>query len=967
MIRLLIILSCLALFKELPAQQIIFKNYAMQDGLVANPVRSIYQDAKGFIWIATWQGLSKYDGYRFTNFSTTSGLSFDLVNDIVEAEPGKLLVALNNGMIDMVEHDEIRQRTISRRTAVNQFFKGDDGSVYAGTDNDGLFSIRDGKFSSLSKPFPGAMNAYLKLNDSMRIIGGSDGISLFLLDRQSNIIGRLEDAPYGVYRLYRDSQDRVWACTYNGLLLIAPEQPGGQIKLSPLPPPFNIPALSGVVTDILEDADGNHWIATLQGLFRIDRHGRSRLYRREEGLASNVIRCIYMDREKNIWVGTELGISKIVMKNDVRIFTTNDGLHDNILRDVQPAGNSMYFVAANGALQKLDIKDHSISTITAPQEGPPYAYFLRQRDKLSLLSGNQLIDIDTSRYKTDGVTTLPGINFHCARADNEGNIFLGTDNGVLMKEAGTGAVRLLGGLKYRITTLAIDGNGDVWAGTWMNGLYRLERSGATYDMSDLVPDSCVRYVYPDSQGNVWVGTRYHGAVCIRVDRKSSLHFSRKDGLTSNFIFRIVEDRKGNIWLASYLGGFDKLLPAGDSYRIFNFSRVNNLFEIAYNIYPAPDNVFWCATTSGLLQFRDDETDRLPPAEVFITRVQTGKAGNSITVTDMRKQLSMDYHSNVVQFEFSAPSFVNEKEILYRHRLSGNGDTSWSDPGHQHTVFYDGLRPGKHTFEVMALGWNGLWSAPAAYTFVIHPPWWQTAWFIVVASLAAVLAITLFLRKRIQGIQQKTQVQKRIAETEMMALRAQMNPHFIFNCINSIDALIQSNDKYYATVYLNKFARLLRNILDSSKQNTVPLAKDLETLQLYIDLEQLRFENSFSASINADESLLLDDYKVPPLIVQPYVENAILHGLKNRQDDNGRLTITISRLPEHIRYVIEDNGVGREALRNRSSAHNGSYGMQMSSDRVRFFNNEDNASVVVTDLEKDGRATGTSVQVLLKIQ
>lgn len=967
MIRLLIILSCLALFKDLPAQQIIFKNYAMQDGLVANPVRSIFQDAKGFIWIATWQGLSKYDGHKFTNFSTTNGLSFDLVNDICEAEPGKLLIAMNNGVIDMIEHDEVRQRTISLKSAVNRFFRADDGGVYAATDNDGLFSFRDGKFARLSKPFPGAMSAYLTLNDSMRIIGGSDGISLFILDRQSNIVARLKDAPYEVYRLYRDSHNRVWACTFNGLLLMASEQTGGSIKLLPLPAPFNIPALSGIVTDILEDADGNHWIGTLQGLFRIDRYGRSRLYRREEGLASNVIKCIYMDREKNIWVGTELGISKIVMKNDVRIFTTNDGLDDNILRDVQAAGNSLYFVAASGALQKLDITDYSVSTITAPKDGPPYAYFLKQRDKLSLLSGSSLIDIDTVLHRTGKVTALPGMNFSCAKADHAGNIFLGTDTGVLMKEAATGVIRPFGSLKHRITTLAIDGNGDVWAGTWMNGLYRLELSGATYDMSHLVPDSCIRYVYPDSKGNIWAGTRYHGAVCIRPDRKNSLRFSRKEGLTSNFVFRIVEDRKGNIWLASYLGGFDKLLPAGNSYRVFNFSRVNNLFEIAYNIYPGPDNVFWCATTSGLVQFRDDEADRLPPPEVFITRVQTGKAGNNITVTDMRKQLSMDYQSNVVQFEFSAPSFVNEKEILYRHRLSGNTDTSWSNPASQHTVFYDGLRPGKHTFEVMALGLNGQWSAPAAYTFVIHPPWWQTAWFLVAASLAAVLAIALFFRKRVQGIHQKTQVQRRIAETEMMALRAQMNPHFIFNCINSIDALIQSNDKYYATVYLNKFARLLRNILDSSKQNTVPLAKDLETLQLYIDLEQLRFENSFSASIKADESLLQDDYKVPPLIVQPYVENAILHGLKNRRDDNGKLTITISRLPEHIQYVIEDNGVGREALRGRTSAHNGSYGMQMSRDRVRFFNNEDDASVMVTDLEKDGQAAGTSVEVLLKIQ
>ncbi|WP_315824407.1 sensor histidine kinase [Paraflavitalea speifideaquila] len=192
-----------------------------------------------------------------------------------------------------------------------------------------------------------------------------------------------------------------------------------------------------------------------------------------------------------------------------------------------------------------------------------------------------------------------------------------------------------------------------------------------------------------------------------------------------------------------------------------------------------------------------------------------------------------------------------------------------------------------------------------------------------------------MKRRIRNIRHVAEMKQKIAETEMMALRAQMNPHFVFNCINSIDALIQSNDKYHATVYLNKFAKLLRNILDSSKQNSITLAKDLETLQLYIDLEQLRYENKFTASIHADESLLQDDFKVPPLIVQPYVENAILHGLRNKPGNRGRLVVTITKKQEHIEFVIEDNGLGRDASKNNLSGKNRSYGMQMSSDRVRF--------------------------------
>ena len=210
------------------------------------------------------------------------------------------------------------------------------------------------------------------------------------------------------------------------------------------------------------------------------------------------------------------------------------------------------------------------------------------------------------------------------------------------------------------------------------------------------------------------------------------------------------------------------------------------------------------------------------------------------------------------------------------------------------------------------------------------------------------------------------LKQKIAETEMMAFRAQMNPHFIFDCINSIDALIQNNDKYHATFYLNKFAKLIRNILDSSKINDMTIARDLDTLKLYIELEQFRHENKFTADINADPTLLQGDYKVPPLIIQPYVENAILHGLRNRSDNEGKLIVTLKKLDGYTQYTIEDNGVGRKNTIKDSSADKKSYGMEMSSERIRLFNREEHASITITDLEVAGNALGTRVDVLIKM-
>ena len=204
------------------------------------------------------------------------------------------------------------------------------------------------------------------------------------------------------------------------------------------------------------------------------------------------------------------------------------------------------------------------------------------------------------------------------------------------------------------------------------------------------------------------------------------------------------------------------------------------------------------------------------------------------------------------------------------------------------------------------------------------------------------------------------------ELELQSLRAQLNPHFIFNCINSIDAFIHSNDKYNATIYLNKFARLLRNILDSSKLTTVPFTKDIDTLKLYIELEELRNENKFNTVFSIDDDLLNNDYRVPALIIQPFVENAILHGLRNREDNNGILQIEIKKDENSIKYSIRDNGIGRKAAGLIAQNKESSYGMQMSYDRIKLFNKEEKASVQVVDLYKDNISAGTEVKVLLNI-
>lgn len=235
-----------------------------------------------------------------------------------------------------------------------------------------------------------------------------------------------------------------------------------------------------------------------------------------------------------------------------------------------------------------------------------------------------------------------------------------------------------------------------------------------------------------------------------------------------------------------------------------------------------------------------------------------------------------------------------------------------------------------------------------------------------AGLLLLSGIVFYHRNR----RNKIETEKLKAELQTQVLRSQMNPHFIFNCLNSIENFIMLNDKRQASDYLNKFSRLIRSILDSSRNEVVPLAKDMEALSLYVELEQLRFNNKFSFKTFIDPALTGGDYRVPALLIQPYVENAILHGLAHSEESDLNLTVTASLEEDTIKYRIQDNGIGRSkatAYNSQNKPQHKSVGLKITEQRVNIFNGENKqGSVLITDLYDEYKnADGTKVEITIK--
>lgn len=708
------------------------------------------------------------------------------------------------------------------------------------------------------------------------------------------------------------------------------------------------------------------------------------------------INCIFQDKEENIWLGTDKGITLFNPYRQYFYSVHHDennplSLPKNEIQEcIQTSKGDILAGTWGGGITLYDSQWRFKKNIHLPSlpEELNLVWSFIQNDDGTIWSGCQhgyihIYDPAKETLRTIHPPEMNNFTIHCMAKDKDGNIIFGLHNGKMAKWSKAqnkfySYNDSLPGIKQPfkpVQCIHIDDRGLCWVGT-ENGLKLFDMDKMVYTAVYLAdknkPSSlaagAIQSIDRRDDSTLVAGTIYGGLNFFNTRTKLFSHLTTSDGLPSNTINNVKRDAANNIWFTSEYGLY-KLVRGNNKIIQYNIEPgiINSSFKSG-NFYCLKDGRWLACTATEIISFNPDSLQKQEAANlpVVITGLKVFDKDIFIdSILYANKPLKLSYRQNFLSVEYGTLSFSGSQETKYYYRLAGI-DKDWVTAGTKRFANYTNLEPGKYVFYVKT-GNDGTGQEMTSFDITITPPFWKTAWFRLIVILFVAAGIYLLFRKRIKAIRHEAGLKQQIAETEMMALRAQMNPHFIFNCINSIDALIQSNDKYLATVYLNKFARLIRNILDSSKQNMVTLSKDMETLQLYIELEQFRNENKFTVELKADPSLLQDDFKVPPLIIQPYVENAILHGLKNRLDSNGKLRVSIERQNGQIQFIIEDNGVGREVTSTVKQGDKRSYGMQMSRDRIKLFNKEETASIVITDLEKDGMAAGTKVQVSLNIQ
>jgi len=719
----------------------------------------------------------------------------------------------------------------------------------------------------------------------------------------------------------------------------------------------------------------------------------------------------FRDREGNIWMGSNRGLN---------IFN--------------PRKKAFRFYGSSKIKSEGHIPALSVSGfLQSPTDSDIYVSYYYPTGALVRLSPNLQFKKKYAWVK-NGSTDIAENQLWYMYLDEAGKIWLPNQAKTILKlDTKTDQLSLSNDstLYGNINSISRDDSGNTWLGTWGKGLKKID--GRTREVSSYLEPPAgsaprpktVLCLFMDGDSLIWTGTNGFGFLCFNKklnkftqlylnDEKDTFSLSNnsvnriisynndtlllatsaginifdkkkkifttitgKDGFSANSVETIELDENKNLWVGCD-GGFYKIDMHDlsiTSYGIGDGLIDDNFINLPF--FKMKDGRFLVSATKGFMAFRPSDLTRgdPPPAPVITGFKVLHHDMNVDSLISSNSAVRLSYKENAISIEFSSLQFNSSDKLKYYYQLEG-ADEDWVAAGGEQTANYNQLKNGSYLFKVKCINRFGLVAESAfVLKIVILPPWWKTWWFILFLIFAlAGIAFFLFSwsrKKRKDKELLRINHERQIAAMEMKTLRAQMNPHFIFNSLNSINTFILKSDEENASEYLNKFSRLVRLILDNSRNDWVMLENELKALELYIELESIRFENKFSYDIIIDPAVSAAAVLVPPLIIQPYVENAIWHGLMHRKESGGMIKLRIWKENDNLLLQVEDNGVGRvaaEKLKGKKSELHRSHGMKITEERLDIVNDiyHVNATVKVTDLY-DEHQEGSGTIVLLTIK
>ncbi|MBS1668529.1 MAG: histidine kinase [Bacteroidetes bacterium] len=930
----------------------------MKDGLAGATVYSMVQDNDGFMWFGTETGLSRFDGTHFKNFYTSDGLpDNEILSLFVDSKNRVWMIPFKNsicyywkGKIHNQENDSLLKK-LNITTELVSVLEDRSGNVFISMKNEFYIISPQGKISCvnnlLGKPIR-IDRTFLTMDDKYEVFFSPSeifNIARYDIEKSSFEFKSHTNTITNLRSLFYYSDFEIVRNDGNQLHFYYRAEESLERKI-PLPKGFiNISKISDSLITI--NTMSGAYLYNINFLKCIDTF-----------LVNQRVGYVIEDNEKNIWLSSPgKGVYRMVRNGFLSFFS---GLEFRSVFAIARMDSSIYCGLDNFNLAKLNPSSKKIfvdKIMNGATQGRVTSLLKVGNDTiivgtdLGLLKVRKFVIIDSSTYGS--------VKFIFKGRDQK--IYVSLNNSVLSFRFYDIKIPTLFWLGR--STCVLESLGLVFVGT-LNGLYSVDSGRNINYLGNRFKllENRINYLAESADGVLWVATNGGGIVGYK-NGKIIYNITVKDGLTSN-ICRNLFLTENVIWVGTDKG-LNKVTFNDTGYAITVFSSEDGLSSDIINaIYYDSGNVY-VGTPEGLTYFNESRISQKSICDLTITSLNV----SGIELPFDSSDFILKHDENNIRFQFVGISYKSAGKISYRYRLLGL-DTAWRNTK-ETSLSFQSLASGKYELQLQATNKFGVQSNLKEIKFEISKTIWEEIWFRLLALSVFVLGLWALIDYRVGRIRkrekEKSETIKKIAELEQMALKSQMNPHFIFNCLNSIQHYVIDKDVMGANEFISKFSKLIRLTLDYSSRSDISISEEIDYIRSYFELEQMRFENKFSYQIQAS-NVDKNDLFIPPMILQPYIENAIRHGVRYREDNAGKIVVDINQTSEQLICKISDNGIGRKKAQQYKSKNPIEYqskGMDLTFKRIEMFNlsHDSKIKVEISDLDANESTTpGTLVKL-----
>ncbi|NOX46635.1 MAG: hypothetical protein GXO89_06620 [Chlorobi bacterium] len=951
-----------------------FINYTANNGLPSSKVYDIMEDSKGFVWIATENGVVRFDGNDFKDFTVREGLPTNSTLRIYEDRFGRIWFLSYLGPISYYENLKIHPHPLnSELKALGVGFftdiyvdsldnlllakfigghikisnRGIITDYGAGKTNNAKKIELIAKENKLIGWFTNSESGTLSANnlyspDHEKIIlfiesphintnlaycsnGKQTAISigqeLFIVERGQIV----EHKPYKglITGLLYDQNNYLWVNErFNGTHLYANNRFDTTIKSF----------LKGkTVSKVIQTSDGNYWFSTTEdGIYFVPSIRFNTFNKNTPGLANdNIISMANFDSVLFFSTTGKKFFRAMITKNHlnkIKPFKFNNDIVTNF-NDVLPI--SRHDLIITGITYEFVKKKKAYPNYLNPpfrisMAGYGYSLYKTSKNEIIVCNKGGIQAYKGSRLIYASIEDSFHVKTFCVLELPDSSLLLGTVNGLYVFKDGKYEKHKHENpiLTTRISTLNLI-NGDIWIGTFDNGLV----------------------IEQDGEGK---------------------SVSVNDGLGSNRIKTVLQMNDSVIWIGTNKGLSKVLLIGGGKMQIISYSIWDGLPSNEINDLLYHDGFLWLATTKGLVSLDPNLLNKHRAAPVLIVE-KIAVNGSDTVFKDSKPKLACS--QNNIAFYYTAIDHYDPKKTTFHFKLKGM-ENNWRQTNAK-TIHFDDLPFGDYSFKLKVKNATGQWGNTYQFDFAIERHFTETLWFRAIAVLSLLAMVILFFLFILHRQKKRDELKRRVLVSEQKAMRSQMNPHFIFNSLNSIQDIVLNKKTGAASRFIVDFSALLRRILELSKHNMVSLSEELKTIELYLSLEKTRLSGKFDYRVSIDESIDNIDMGIPSMIIQPLLENAIWHGIAPLpKNAKAYVSVKISQAQNLVYISITDNGIGRKKSLEIEKARSfgKATGLSNINERINLANKiyKANIKLQIDDLFPEKEFTGTSVRISFAI-